>query len=193
MDLSTRYMGIMLRSPLVASASPLSEKLDNIKRMEDAGASAVVLFSLFEEQLRLEQQALHYYAAHGSESFEEALDHFPQVRQFHTDSHGYLEHIYRAKESIGIPIIASLNGSSLGGWTRFATQIQEAGADALELNIYNIPMNLDESGDQIEQAVVSIVKSVRRSIKIPMAVKLTPYYSNMGHLAQRIDEAGADG
>jgi len=193
MDLSTSYMGLKLHSPLIASASPLSEKLDNIKRMEDAGAGAVVLFSLFEEQLRLEQQALHYYTAHGSQSFAEALNHFPQAQQFHSDSHGYLDHIRRAKESVHIPIIASLNGSSLGGWTRFARQIQEAGADALELNIYNIPMDLDESGEQIEQAVISILKAVRLSVTIPVSVKLTPFYSNMGHMARRIDQAGADG
>src|SRR5690349_5498568 len=128
-----------LRSPLVVSANPLTENLDNIKRMEDIGAGAVVLFSLFEEQIRQEQQALHHYQTHGTESYAEALTYFPEPVEYHTTSDAYLEHIQKAKETVDIPIIASLNGSSLGGWVTFAKKIEEAGADALELNLYNIP------------------------------------------------------
>ncbi len=132
MNLSTNYLGMTLRSPLVASASPLSESLDNIRHMEDAGAGAVVLFSLFEEQIRHEREALYHYMTHGSETFAEALTYFPEPSTYHAGPEQYLELIRKAKESVQIPIIASLNGSSIGGWTKFAHKMQEAGADALE-------------------------------------------------------------
>lgn len=191
MDLTTTYMGYKLRSPLVASASPLSENVDGIKRLEDAGAGAVVMFSLFEEQLRLEQLALHHHLNTGTESFAEALSYFPQPQEYHTDSRGYLELIRKAKEAVDIPIVASLNGSTPGAWAKFARQIEEAGADALELNLYSIPTDPDVPGSQIEQTDLDIVGLVCRSITIPVAVKLSPFFSNMANMARRFDQAGA--
>jgi dihydroorotate dehydrogenase (fumarate) len=193
MNLNTHYLGLQLRSPLVVSASPLSEKLDNIKRMEDAGAGAVVLYSLFEEQLRREQLLLHHYTTYGTESYAEALSYFPEPVEFHTDSQGYLELIQRAKQSVDIPIIASLNGTTLGAWIKFAQQIQSAGADALEMNLYTIPTDLNVPGWQIEQSDVDIVTAVSQSLKIPVAVKLSPFFSNMANMAKRFSMAGAKG
>ena len=192
MDLSTTYLGMTLRSPLVVSASPLSEEIDNIKRMEDAGAGAVVLYSLFEEQLILQQHELHHRLTHGTESFGEALTYFPELDRFHVGPESYLEHIRRAKEAVKIPVIASLNGSSLSGWTGFARMIEQAGADALELNIYWIPTDLNASGTQIEQVYVDILQSVKQATKLPVAMKLSPYFSNMANMAKRLDDAGAN-
>lgn len=193
MNLQTDYLGLTLRSPLVASASPLSEKLDNIKRLEEAGAGAVVLYSLFEEQLRREQLALHHHMTYGTESYAEALSYFPQTVAFHNDSLGYLEHIRKAKASVNIPIIASLNGTTQGNWEKFALQIQAAGADALELNLYSIPTNPELPGWQIEQTDVEIVQTVCRQLKIPVAVKISPFFSNMANMAKRFSDAGAKG
>lgn len=193
MDLTTRYLGMDLRSPLVVSASPLSEEIDNIKRMRDAGAAAVVLYSLFEEQIAQEQHALHHHLTHGTESYAEALSYFPEPDFFHVGPAGYLEHIRQAKEAVDIPIIASLNGSSLDGWTDFAFQIEQAGADALELNIYRIPTDTTLTGAEIEADVVRIVKAVKAVVNIPVAVKLSPYYSNMANMARQLDNAGANG
>lgn len=193
MNLQTDYLGLHLRSPLVASASPLSEKIANIKRLEDAGVGAVVLYSLFEEQLHAEQLALHHHTTYGTESFAEALSYFPEPEEYHTDSRGYLEHIRKAKQSVNIPIIASLNGSSLGSWVKFATQIQEAGADALELNLYSIQTDPELPGWQIEQTDLDIVTAVCQAVQIPVAVKLSPYFSNMANMAKRFAEAGARG
>jgi len=191
LDLTTTYMGYRLRSPLVASASPLSETVDGIKRLEDAGAGAVVMFSLFEEQLRLEQLALDHYLSYGTESHAEAISYFPQPGEFKTTSEGYLELIRKAKESVEIPIFASLNGTTPEKWVSFARQIEEAGADGLELNLYSIPTDLDMTGAEIEQHDVDVVNAVRRSISIPVAVKLSPFFSNMANMAKRFDEAGA--
>ncbi len=193
MDLSTTYMGMSLRNPLVASASPLSEDIGNIKRLEDAGAPAVVLYSLFEEQLSRERMALYHHLSHGTESFAEALTYFPEPPEFNLGPDGYLEHIRRAKQAVGIPIIASLNGSTNGGWTEFAKLMQEAGADAIELNIYYLPTDLDLPGASVEQTCLDIVESVKWSVSIPVAVKLSPYYSSMANMARRLDDAGADG
>lgn len=193
MNLNTTYLGLQLRSPLVASASPLSEKLDNIKRLEDVGAGAVVLYSLFEEQLRQEQLALHHHTTYGTESHAEASSYFPDLTEFHTDSRGYLELIQKAKRSVEIPIIASLNGTTLGTWVKFARQIQEAGADALELNLYVIPTDLDVPGWQIEQNDLDIVTAVCHAVQIPVAVKLSPFFSNMANMAKRFAETGAKG
>jgi len=192
MDLSTTYMGMTLKNPLVASASPLSEDIGNIKRLEDAGASAVVLYSLFEEQLSRDRMALYHHLSHGTESFAEALTYFPEPPEFHLGPEGYLAHIRRAKEAVKIPIIASLNGSTPGGWTSFAKQMQEAGADAIELNIYYLPTDLDLPGASVEQNCLDIVESVKWSVTIPVAVKLSPYYSSMANMARRLDDAGAD-
>jgi dihydroorotate dehydrogenase (fumarate) len=157
MDLSTTYLGFKLRTPLVVSASPMQENLDNVKHMAEAGASAVVLHSLYEEQLVIEQHELHHHTTHGTESFAEALTYFPEPDDFNTGPDRYLEHIRKVKEAVDIPVIASLNGSSLGGWTDFAKQMQEAGADALELNIYSIPTDIDKTGQEVEQIGKSVV------------------------------------
>lgn len=193
MDITTNYLGLKLRSPLVVSACPLSEDVDNIKRMEDAGAAAVVLYSLFEEQLRRDRLELNQHLEHGTESFAEALTYFPEPDEFHLGPEDYLKHIAAAKKATRIPIIASLNGSSVGGWTEYARQIQQAGADALELNIYYIPTDLDLSGEAIEDTYINILRAVKSEVSIPVAVKLSPFFSNFANMARRFDEAGANG
>jgi dihydroorotate dehydrogenase (fumarate) len=192
-DLSTTYLGLALRTPLVASASPLSRDLEGIRRLEDAGASAIVLYSLFEEQLRQEAADLDYHLAAGTESFAESLTYFPQASEFQTGPEGYLEHVHKAKSATRIPIIASLNGSTLGGWTDFARRIEEAGADALECNIYYIPTDPDLESADVEQTYLDILGAVKDAVEIPVAVKLSPFFSNMANMAKRLDEAGADG
>lgn len=193
MDLTTTYLGLKLRTPLVPSASPLSEEIDNIKQMEDAGASAVVLYSLFEEQLRKDRAELVHHLEHGTESFAEALTYFPEPEEFHLGPEEYLKHIALAKKATHIPIIASLNGSSTGGWTQYARQIEQAGADALELNIYYIPTNLNLPSGEVEQTYLDILKAVKAEVSIPVAVKLSPFFSNFANMALRLDEAGANG
>ena len=193
MDLTTTYLGLKLRSPLVVSASPLSEDVDNIKRMADAGAAAVVLYSIFEEQLRQDRLELHRHLENGTNSFAEALSYFPEPSEYRLGPEEYLKHIAAAKKTTGIPIIASLNGSSAGGWTSFAKQIQAAGADALELNIYYIPTSLDLTGTEVEMTYLDILKAVKANVTIPVAVKLSPFFSNMANMAKRLDEAGANG
>lgn len=193
MDLSTDYLGLTLKSPLVVSASPLSEDLANIRIMEDEGASAVVLYSLFEEQLTLEQKELHYHTVQGTESFPEALSYFPDQDEYRLGPEEYLQQITKAKKAVNIPIIASLNGSTLGGWTDFSKQMQEAGADALELNVYYIPSNLDLTGNEVEKNYLDILKAVKSVVKIPVAMKLSPYFSNLANMAAKLDKAGASG
>jgi dihydroorotate dehydrogenase (fumarate) len=161
--------------------------------MEDAGAAAVVMHSLFEEQLRLERYELHHHLTHGTESFPEAITYFPEPITFRVGPETYLEHIYKAKQKVSIPIIASLNGSSVGGWTNYARQIQQAGADALELNIYYVPTDMELTSAEIEQTYIDILHSVKAAITIPVAVKLSPYFTNMANMAKRLDEAGANG
>ena len=188
-DLSTTYLGMNLRSPLVASASPLSEDLGKIKRLETAGVAAIVLYSLFEEQLthvRVKRQRDIKESSHRTE------DPFPPQSRYAMTPGAYLDHIRQAKEAVSIPIIASLNCSSIGGWPEYAKQIEQAGADALELNIYHVPTDLYETGAQVERACVQIVEDVRSQVHIPLAVKLGPYYSNMANMAWRIERAGAD-
>lgn len=191
-DLSTNYLGLKLHSPLVVSASPLSRDVDGICRLEEAGASAIVLYSLFEEQLRQEEADLEYHLAAGTESFAESLTYFPQASEFHTGPEGYLNHIRKAKSSVRIPIIASLNGSTLGGWTKFAAQIERAGADAIECNIYYIPTDPKLTAEDVEKTYLDIVCAVKSSVTIPVAVKLSPFFSNMAAMAHRLDQAGAD-
>ena len=193
MDLTTTYLGLKLRSPLVVSASPLSEDVDNIKRMEDAGASAVVLYSLFEEQLRHDRLELHQNLQQGTESFAESLTYFPEPDEFRLGPEEYLKYIAEAKRTAKIPIIASLNGSSVGGWTEYAKQIQQAGADALELNIYSIPTDMEMSGEVVEDNYLNILRAVKSNVTIPVAVKLSPFFSNFANMAKRFDEAGANG
>lgn len=194
MDLTTNYLGLTLRSPIVPSAAaPLTENVDNIRKMEDAGAGAVVLHSLFEEQIRQEREELHHHLTYHSESFAEALTYFPEPEIFHVGTEEYLNHIRRAKQMVDIPIIASLNGSTIGGWTDFASQIQQAGADALELNIYYVPTDFHTTGAQVEQNYIDIVRAVKSAVTIPVAVKLSPFFSNMAYMAKRLEESGADG
>ncbi len=193
MDLTTTYLGLKLRNPLVLSASPLSENMDNLKRAEEAGAAAVVLQSLFEEQLKFESEELDYHLSHGTESFAEALSYFPEPTEYHLGPEAYLEHIAKAKATVQIPVIASLNGASAGGWTEYARKIEQAGADALELNIYYIPTDLNLSAAEVEQTYLDILKAVKSAVTIPVAVKLSPFFSSMGNMAKRLDEAGANG
>jgi dihydroorotate dehydrogenase (fumarate) len=192
-DLSTTYLGLQLRTPLVASASPLSQEIGGICRLEDAGASAVVLYSLFEEQLRQESFELEHHLTQGTDSFAEAASFFPQPDEFRLGPEGYLDHIRRAKKVVKIPIIASLNGTTAGGWTRYAKLIEEAGADALECNIYSIPTDPDLASIAVEQQYLDILKAVKSAVTIPVAVKVSPFFSNMANMAKRFDEAGADG
>jgi len=193
MNLKTTYMGLKLRTPLVVSASPLSEDIGNLKRMEDAGAAAVVLHSLFEEQIRYERYELHWSTTQGTESYPEALSYFPDPHELSIGPEAYLKHIARAKETVTIPIIASLNGSTPSGWTSFAKQIQQAGADALELNIYNIPTDLKLSGAELEHQYIEVVRSVRAEVSIPLAVKVSPFFTNFANMAKRFAENGANG
>jgi dihydroorotate dehydrogenase (fumarate) len=194
MNLSTNYLGLKLRTPLVVSASPLSEQIDSIKEMEDAGASAVVLYSLFEEQLRRDRIELVKNLEQGTQSFAEALTWFPEPEEFHLGPAGYLNHIHRAKTAVRIPIIASLNASGAPeAWTEYAQRIQDAGADALELNIYSIPTDPNLLAAQIEKSCLDIVKAVKSVVAIPVAVKLSPFFTNFANMARRLDQAGVNG
>jgi len=193
MDLSTQYLGLKLRTPLVVSASPLSGEISNIKKMEDVGAAAVVLYSLFEEQLRHDRLEMNQLMENGTFSSPEALTYFPEPATFSTGPEEYLEHIARAKQAVKIPIIASLNGSSTGGWIEYAKLIQKAGADALELNIYQIPTDLNMTGAEVEQNYLDIFKAVRAQVTIPVAVKLSRFFTNFANIAKQLETAGADG
>ncbi|MDJ0715474.1 MAG: dihydroorotate dehydrogenase-like protein [Prochloraceae cyanobacterium] len=193
MDLSTTYMGLKLRSPLVVgAAAPLTENINKIRQMEDAGAGAVVLHSFFEEQLRQERLEFEHYLNYGRESYPEAITYFPEPQIFHVGSQEYLDHIRKAKQLVDIPIIASLNGSTVGGWSDYAYQIERAGADALELNIYDVPTDLELSSAEVEQAYLDIVKAVKSQINIPIAIKVSPYFTNMANMAKRLSWRGAD-
>ena len=192
MNLDTSYLGLSLKSPLVASASPLMKDLDNIKRMEDAGVAAVVLHSLFEEEINLERHALMNHLDYGTESFSEALSYFPEPQTFYAKTDAYLNHIRQARELVDIPVIASLNGASPGGWVSFAKQMEDANASAIELNIYHVPTDPYQSSATVEQATIDIVKSVKEAVNIPVAVKLSPYFSNMAYMARELSNAGAD-
>ncbi len=192
MDLRTRYMGMKLQHPIVASASPLSEDLGNIRRMEDAGAAAIVMFSLFEEQLKHEAAAMEHFMQYGTESFAEALSYFPEFDEYHAGSERYLELLHSASQAVDIPVIGSLNGITNEGWIDYAKNMQEAGASGIELNIYYIPADTTLSGREVEQRYVEILKRVKASVSIPVALKLGAYFSSFGHLAKQLDNAGAD-
>ncbi len=192
MNLQTKYLGKTLRSPIVVSASPLSETIENIKRMEDVGASALVLHSLFEEQIRLEQIELEHTTTIGAEGYAESLSFFPQAYEYRLGPEEYLEHIHKAKETVEMPIIASLNGTTNGGWISYAKKMEQAGADAIECNIYYIPTDMNLSGDAVEQTFIDIVTSVKQNVSIPVAVKLSSYFSNMANMAKKLDDAGTD-
>ncbi len=192
MDLSTNYMGLKLSSPLVAAASPLSYNLGSMKSLEDAGASAIVMYSLFEEQIHQESQQLDHYLNYGVNSFAEALDYFPDLTHYNIGSDEYMKLISQAKQSLSVPIIGSLNGVSPGGWIKHAKKIEEAGADALELNIYYVAADLDVSDAEVVQMYLEIIKTVKQVVHIPVAVKLSPYFSAMANAAKKMVEAGAD-
>eukprot|EP01107_Rhizomastix_libera_P002748 TRINITY_DN14740_c0_g1_i1.p1 TRINITY_DN14740_c0_g1~~TRINITY_DN14740_c0_g1_i1.p1 ORF type:complete len:331 (-),score=-34.72 TRINITY_DN14740_c0_g1_i1:306-1298(-) len=192
MDLRTKYLGMNLETPLIVSASPFSKDVASLKRIEDAGASAVTLHSLFEERIRMEQKELFYQTNAYNELSPEANSFYPEMSEYRTGPEEYLELISKAKSSLKIPVIASLNGASLGGWTSYAKLIEEAGADALELNIYFIPNDLNAGADRIEELYIDILKAVKSSVSIPVALKLSPFFSNLAYMAKRFEEAGAN-
>jgi len=190
-DLTTTYLGLKLDTPLVCSSSPLCENLDNLRRMEDAGAGAVVLHSLFEEQLSLESQDLDRCLSEGAESYAEATSYFPDMTDYNLGPEAYWEHIRAAKRAVRIPVVGSLNGVSPGGWLRYARAIEEAGADALELNIYYIPTDPHMTAAEVDHRYVDLVRQVKAQLRIPVAVKLGPYHSSLPALAWQLDQAGA--
>jgi dihydroorotate dehydrogenase (fumarate) len=191
-DISTRYLGMNLKSPLVASASPLCESVDNLRRMEDAGIAAVVLPSLFEEQLQLESLTLDSDLSRGYESFAEAPSFLPDFQNYNSGPEGYLQVIHRAKKNVSIPVIASLNGVSQGGWVRYARLMQEAGADAIELNLYGLITDPKRSSSQVEQDYCELVSHVKASVTVPVAVKISQFFTAIPYVAQRLCEAGSD-
>jgi dihydroorotate dehydrogenase (fumarate) len=191
-DLTTKYLGLTLRSPVVASSSPLCDSVENIVKLEDHGIAAVVLPSLFEEQLELESASVDLDLARGAESFAEALSFFPDLRTYNLGPDQYLELIRRAKERVDIPVIASLNGVTAGGWTEYAKLMQDAGADAVELNIYAITTDPQQAAEEVERGHSELVAAIRRSLRIPMAVKLSPFFSAPVNMGVRLDQAGAD-
>src|SRR6185369_15407476 len=192
-DLGTKYLGLKLRTPLVVSASPLSHELDTLRRLENCGASAIVLFSLFEEQIRRENELLEEQLEAGTESYAEAPTYLPQSLDFHTGPEEYLRHITKAKRAVKIPIIASLNAATMTGWMDYARKVEDAGADAIECNIYFLATDPNISSPTIEDAYLDIVRSVKSAVSIPVAVKLSPFFTSMAHMATRLDAAGADG
>ena len=193
LDLSTKYLGLELKNPLVASSGPLCKDVGHILEMEDAGVSAVVLHSLFEEQINLESQELDRFLSKDTESFGEALSYFPDMQSYNIGPEGYLEHLRKTKAAVDIPIIGSLNGVSTGGWIRYAKLIEEAGADALELNVYYMPADGDMTGSRVEQMYCDLVSHVKASIRIPVAVKLGPFFSSIPNICKRLDQCGVDG
>ena len=192
MDMRTKYMGLTLKNPIVASSSPLSNTVDGIKQLEAAGAAAVVMYSLFEEQIAAESAHLNYFLSHGTDCYGESLSYFPEMRSYNVGPDKYLDLIRRAKTAVDIPIIGSLNGTSTGGWTDYAGLIEQAGADALELNVYYIPASIHEAGVEVEQVYLDILDEVKQAVSIPIAMKMSPYFSSTAHMAQRLEEAGAD-
>lgn len=193
MDLSTTYLGLKLKNPIVPSSSPLSQRLDDIRQLEDAGAPAVVLFSIFEEQIRHDAEALDHLLSAGSESFAEALSYFPDVGSYKVGTEKYLELIASARAATQIPIIGSINGISPEGWTDYAVEIERAGAAAIELNAYYIATDPRRTGAEVEDMYVAVARAVKAAVKIPVAMKLSPYFSSTAHMAARLEEAGADG
>lgn len=191
-DLRTTYMGLELAHPVIASASPLSKDVDGIKRLEDGGAAAIVMFSLFEEQIRHEREAVEHLTDLGAESFAESLSYFPALPDFSVGPDRYLALIRRAREAVRVPIIASLNGVTSEGWVDYAKQIHQAGASAIELNVYYIAADLHLSGRDVEERYLAILRAVKAAVPIPVAMKLSPFFSAFGNMAKQLDEAGAD-
>ena len=193
MNLTTNYLGMILKNPIVVSSSPLSHTVDSIRRMEDAGAAAVVMYSLFEEQIGFDSYYLDYHLTAGIDSYAESISYFPDMQTYNVGPDAYLNLIRRAKEKVDIPIIGSLNGASVGGWTDYATLIEDAGADALELNVYYVPTNSEITGIEVEALYLDILTAVREAVTIPVAVKLSPFFSSMANMASRLSDHGADG
>jgi dihydroorotate dehydrogenase (fumarate) len=193
MDLSTTYLGLKLPHPLMPGASPMVDDLDTVRRLEDAGASAIVMHSLFEEQISREQVATFVHTESHGQSFAEALTYFPSPEAFALGPEEYLEHVRKVKQAVSVPVVGSLNGFTHGGWLDYAKLIEQAGADALELNVYFLGSDADETGTSIEERTVDMVRAVREAVRIPVAVKLSPYYTSLAHFTVRLDEAGADG
>ena len=193
MSLATNYLGLVLKNPIVASSSPLSHSVDSIRRLEDAGCSAVVMYSLFEEQITFDSFYIDHYLRNNANSFAESLSYFPEMESYNVWPDEYLNLIRRAKESVDIPIIGSLNGVSIGGWTNYATLIEDAGADALELNVYYLPTSVDLTGQEVENMYVDLLRQVKRSVTIPVAIKLSPFFSSTANMAKRLVDEGANG
>ena len=193
MNLTTNYLGMLLKNPIVASSSPLSHSVDSIRRLEDAGAAAVVMYSLFEEQIGFDSYYIDHHLTQGIDSYAESISYFPDMQSYNVGPDQYLNLIRRAREKVDIPIIGSLNGASVGGWTDYATQIEEAGADALELNIYYLPTNTQISGIEVETLYLDIFSAVREAVTIPVAVKIGPFFSSIPNMVSRLSDAGADG
>lgn len=192
MNLTTHYMGFELKNPIVPSASPLTRNLDNIRRMEDAGAAAITMHSLFEEQIEFEAQQFDHFFGYGTESFAEALTYFPKLNEFGVGPDAYLELVHRAKQAVAIPVIASLNGVSAGGWIDYASKIQQAGADALEVNLYFLPTDPRVACGAVEQIYLDVLANVKRNVTIPVAMKIGPYFTSLPRMAQALDAGGAD-
>jgi dihydroorotate dehydrogenase (fumarate) len=192
-DITTTYMGLPLRSPIVASASPMCDSLENIRRFEESGVGAVVLPSLFEEQLEVESDAVQSDLSRGAESFPESLNYFPSLQNYNLGPDAYLELIRKARTNVSIPVIASLNGTSPGGWTHHAKLIEQAGASALELNIYDVVADVHRRGSDVEDSYCELVRQVKASVRIPVAVKISPFFTAMANIARRLDNEGADG
>lgn len=191
-DLTTTYLGLQLKSPLIVSASPLSRKIDRARRLEEAGAGAIVMYSLFEEQIDHESRSLDHYLSRGTHSYAEALSYFPDLEHYNLEPEQYVNHLKRLKDALQIPVIASLNGISSGGWVEYAHRLQEAGADALELNIYFVPTDPDVTSMELEESYVALVRNVRQQLHIPLAVKIGPYFSSVANIAKRFSGAGAN-
>lgn len=192
-DLTTTYLGLALHTPLVASASPLSKKLDRVRRLEDAGAGAVVMYSLFEEQIARESHQLDAYLSHTEHHHAEAPSYLPDMQGYSVGPDAYLEHLHRVKQAVQIPVIGSLNGICTGSWVDYAHKIEQAGADALELNIYALPTDPELPGNELEDVYVDLVRMVRTAVQIPLAVKLSPFFTALPHVARRVVDAGARG
>jgi dihydroorotate dehydrogenase (fumarate) len=192
-ELKTTYLGIEFKHPVLASSSPLSKKLENFKRLEEAGVAGVVMYSLFEEQIEHESKALNYYLDRGTESFAEALTYFPEMDDYNVGPDSYLDLIRQAKESVDMPIIGSLNGHTRGGWIQYAKMIEDAGADAIELNIYFIPTDFRKTSAQLEQEYIELIKAIRAEIGIPLTVKLGPYFTSLPQFCYQLVGIGVDG
>ena len=193
MDLSTTYMGLHLPNPLIASASPLTRELDTVKRLEDAGVAAIVMYSLFEEEIRHAELELAHQLDQGADSHVEALGYFPDLGHYQSGPDGYLEQIRKLKAAVSVPIIASLNGVTPGGWTGYARKMEEAGADGIELNVYTIPTHPDMDGAAVEQLYLDDLALVRKAVTVPVSVKLSPFFSSLPNMARKLEQAGADG